>query len=119
MAHNAKGEFDVEARLRKARKWPGLEGMDLAKEVSCRQMFRWSQGLWRLGQGYEGSPSRLREGLGEGPPVVANDYGSQRTIFSNMATHGETVTVLRATHGRHSGWEQVWTSGLCPGGPTT
>ncbi|HEY9554095.1 glutamine-hydrolyzing carbamoyl-phosphate synthase small subunit [Allosphingosinicella sp.] len=97
IAHNAKGEFDVEALLRKARKWPGLEGMDLAKEVSCRQMFRWSQGLWRLGQGYEGSPSRLREGLGEGPHVVAIDYGSKRNIFRNLADAGARVTVLPAT----------------------
>src|SRR3546814_6410930 len=71
IAHNAKGEFDVEALLRKARTWPGLEGMDLAKEVSCRQMIRWSQGLWRQGQGYDGFPSRMREGLGEGPNVAS------------------------------------------------
>src|SRR3546814_4327543 len=71
--------------------------MDLAKEVSCRQMFRWSQGLWRLGQGYEGSPSRLREGLGEGPHVVAIDYGSKRNIFRNLADAGARVTVLPAT----------------------
>src|SRR3546814_28560 len=91
---NAKGELEVEALRGKARKGPGLEGRDLAKEVSCRQMLRWSQGLWRLGQGYEGSPSRLREGLGEGPHVVAIDYGSKRNIFRNLADAGARVTVL-------------------------
>src|SRR3546814_17740841 len=96
IAHNAKGEFDVEALLRKARKWPGLEGMDLAKEVSFRQMFRWSQGLWRLGQGYVGSPSRLREGLGAGLHVVAFDHGSKRNIFPHLADSCPRVTVLTA-----------------------
>jgi carbamoyl-phosphate synthase small subunit len=56
IAHRADGAFDLDALLEKARAWPGLEGMDLAKEVSCRQMYRWSGGLWRLGRGYEETP---------------------------------------------------------------
>src|SRR3954465_7532953 len=39
IAHNANGKFDVEALFEMARAWPGLEGMDLAGEVSCRQMY--------------------------------------------------------------------------------
>ena len=57
IAYSETGAFDIPALLEKARAWPGLEGMDLAKEVSCRQMYRWSGGLWRLGQGYEELPS--------------------------------------------------------------
>ena len=52
IAYREDGKFDVEALLAKARAWPGLEGMDLAKEVSCRQMYRWSGGRWALGAGY-------------------------------------------------------------------
>ena len=52
IAYREDGQFDVEALLEKARAWPGLEGMDLAKEVSCRQMYRWSGGRWTLGEGY-------------------------------------------------------------------
>jgi carbamoyl-phosphate synthase small subunit len=91
IAHNAKGKFDVAALLEKARAWPGLEGMDLAKEVSCRQMFRWSGGRWALGTGYgehEEDESR--------PHVVAIDYGSKRNIFRNLADAGARVTVLPA-----------------------
>jgi carbamoyl-phosphate synthase small subunit len=67
IAHSADGKFDLDDLLAQARAWPGLEGMDLAKEVSCKQMFRWSGGLWRLGQGYRDSPSPLGgEGRGEG-----------------------------------------------------
>src|SRR3954470_19044635 len=54
IACREEGKFDVEALLARARAWPGLEGMDLAKEVSCRQMHRWSGGLWGLGRGGEG-----------------------------------------------------------------
>jgi carbamoyl-phosphate synthase small subunit len=92
IAHHAGGEFDIPALLAKARAWPGLEGMDLAKAVSCRQMFRWSGGLWKLGEGYaEGQGNEGR------PHVVAIDYGSKRNIFRNLADAGARVTVLPAT----------------------
>jgi carbamoyl-phosphate synthase small subunit len=91
IAHDAKGKFDIDALLKQARAWPGLEGMDLAKDVSCRQMFRWSGGRWALGTGYgehEEDESR--------PHVVAIDYGSKRNIFRNLADAGARVTVLPA-----------------------
>jgi len=92
IAHRADGKFDVDALLARARAWPGLEGMDLAKEVSCRQMFRWSGGGWKLGAGYsEGTEDEGR------PHVVAIDYGSKRNIFRNLAGAGARVTVLPAT----------------------
>jgi carbamoyl-phosphate synthase small subunit len=92
IAHNAKGEFDLDALLEKARTWPGLEGMDLAKDVSCAQMYRWSGGGWKRGQGYEERAED--ESL---PHVVAIDYGSKRNIFRNLADAGARVTVLPAT----------------------
>ena len=92
IAHNAKGAFDIDALLAQARAWPGLEGMDLAKEVSCRQMFRWSGGRWKLGTGYVEQPDD--DAL---PHVVALDYGSKRNIFRNLADAGARVTVLPAT----------------------
>jgi carbamoyl-phosphate synthase small subunit len=92
IAYSEKGEFDIPALVEKARAWPGLEGMDLAKQVSCKQMFRWSGGGWKLGQGYsEGSADETR------PHVVAIDYGSKRNIFRNLAEAGARVTVLPAT----------------------
>ena len=98
IAHHESGRFDLDALLARAQAWPGLEGMDLAKEVSCRQMYRWSGGRWRLGQGYG-------EGKHDGalPHVVAIDYGSKRNIFRNLADAGARVTVLPAT----SSFEEV------------
>jgi len=72
IAHRADGKFDVEALVEQARAWPGLEGMDLAKEVSCRQMYRWSGGLWRLGRGYEETPLPLAGGGGGGAVGESN-----------------------------------------------
>ena len=91
IAHSVQGRFDVEALLAQAREWPGLEGMDLAKEVSCRQMYCWAGGRWRLGQGYaEHDEDDSR------PHVAAIDYGSKRNIFRNLADAGARVTVLPA-----------------------
>jgi carbamoyl-phosphate synthase small subunit len=92
IAYNAKGEFDIPALLDKARAWPGLEGMDLAKQVTTRQTYRWSGGRWHLGSGYgESSGDENR------PHVVALDFGSKRNIFRNLDDAGARVTVLPAT----------------------
>jgi carbamoyl-phosphate synthase small subunit len=92
IAHSSAGLFDIETLLQEARAWPGLEGMDLAKEVSCRQMFRWSGGGWKRGEGYAERPEDESR-----PHVVAIDYGSKRNIFRNLADAGARVTVLPAT----------------------
>jgi carbamoyl-phosphate synthase small subunit len=92
IAHDAGGVFDIDALLEQARAWPGLEGMDLAREVSCQQTFRWSGGGWSRGEGYaEHAEDESR------PYVVAIDYGSKRNIFRNLADAGARVTVLPAT----------------------
>ncbi|HEV2080449.1 MAG TPA: glutamine-hydrolyzing carbamoyl-phosphate synthase small subunit [Allosphingosinicella sp.] len=92
IAHSATGVFDVEELVRKAREWPGLEGMDLAKQVSCRQMHRWNDGGWDRKVGY-----RKYEEDESLPHVVAIDYGSKRNIFRNLADAGARVTVVPAT----------------------
>jgi carbamoyl-phosphate synthase small subunit len=91
IAHNAKGEFDLEALQLKAAEWPGLEGMDLAKEVSREQVEAWSGGKWRWGQGYDLGPQH--DGR---PHVVAVDYGNKHNIFRNLVEAGARVTVVPA-----------------------
>ena len=114
IAHNAKGEFDLDALQQQAREWPGLEGMDLAKEVTTRQTFKWDEGLWKLGEGYERASTSLStngEGADEAPfalsevegrsdnrpHVVAIDYGLKRNILRNLVAAGARVTVVPAT----------------------
>jgi carbamoyl-phosphate synthase small subunit len=93
IAHNAAGQFDVPALLAKARAWPGLEGMDLAKDVSCESHHLWQGGVWKLGFGYEHG----HEIADDWPHIVAIDYGSKHNIFRNLVKAGAKVTVLPAT----------------------
>ncbi len=126
IAHRADGQFDLGALQKMAAEWPGLEGMDLAREVSRLQVERWTGGKWAWGQGYEIESSLPgREGMRVGaerssasdiepsaalptpspslaregdirPHVVAVDYGSKRNIFRNLVEAGARVTVVPA-----------------------
>ncbi len=92
IAHNAKGQFDVAALIAKAKAWPGLEGMDLAIEVTTRQTYGWSDGNWALGAGYAANAAKA-----DAPHVVAVDYGIKRAILRNLVSAGARVTVVPAT----------------------
>ena len=92
IAHAADGVFDLPALLARAQGWPGLEGMDLAKEVSATQSYTWDDGLWTLGQGYAAHAANP-----DGPHVVAIDYGIKRNILRNLIAAGARVTVVPAT----------------------
>ena len=104
-AHSSAGEFDVDGLAKAAAEWPGLEGMDLAKEVSRAQLEAWSGGKWELGIGYAhpqplpqagGEEARRAGGVGTRPHVVAIDYGAKRNIFRNLVAAGAKVTILPA-----------------------
>ncbi len=90
LAHDAQGKFDIEALIAAARGFPGLEGLDLAKEVTCAQSYRWDQMRWAWPEGYT-----RRERPGH--RVVAVDYGAKRNILRSLASAGCDVTVLPAT----------------------
>ena len=90
IAHDPAGKFDIPALLKRARDWPGLEGMDLAKIVSRKHREDWEGGIWTLGQGYARSPHDAR------PHVVAIDYGAKDNIFRNLVKAGARVTVVPA-----------------------
>ena len=92
IAHDPDGKFDIPALIEQAKAWPGLEGMDLAKDVSALQSYTWEDGLWTLGQGYATHAANP-----EGPHVVAIDYGLKRNILRNLVAAGARVTVVPAT----------------------
>ncbi len=83
------GEVDVEAALAAAREFPGLVGMDLAKVVSCKQAYDWSEGGWSLESGY----GRLEDSRFH---VVAYDYGVKRNILRKLTQRACKVTVVPA-----------------------
>jgi carbamoyl-phosphate synthase small subunit len=84
------GRFDLDALRAQAAAWPGLEGMDLAKEVTCRQTYTWDETAWAwpVGFGRQTAPAHH---------VVAVDYGAKRNILRCLASAGCRVTVVPAT----------------------
>ncbi len=89
IVHAPDGKIDVAAMVAKAKAWPGLEGMDLAKDVSTRQTYQWNETPWALGQGYGTMGAEKFR-------VVAIDYGAKRNILRNLAAAGCAVTVVPA-----------------------
>ncbi len=90
IAHDPEGRFDIPTLLQRARDWPGLEGMDLARMVSREKQEGWEGGVWTLGKGYARSPRDTR------PHVVAMDFGAKDNIFRNLVKAGASVTVVPA-----------------------
>ena len=90
IAHDSEGRFDVEALVAQARAFRGLEGADLARDVTCAQTYRWDEMRWAWPEGY------LRREK-PGRRVVAVDYGAKRNILRSLASSGCDVTVLPAT----------------------
>ena len=89
IAHNARGKFDIAKLQKKAAAWGGLEGLDLAKDVSLTQRMDWDQKLWNWQDGYENATGGKR--------VVAIDYGLKRNILRCLTSAGCDVTVVPAT----------------------
>jgi carbamoyl-phosphate synthase small subunit len=89
IAHSASGNFDVPAMLARAKAWAGLEGMDLAKDVTTLQTYGWDQGLWKLGAGYAAPAKGSKK-------VVAIDYGIKHNILRNLVDVGCDVTIVPA-----------------------
>ncbi len=114
--------FAFDHMLEQAREWPGLEGLDLAKEVTTLQTYGWNDGLWGLSKSaflseVEGldraqprsstsnqtsfgsaqlSPSTSLRNAGKWK-VVAIDYGIKQNILRNLVDVGCDVTVVPAT----------------------
>src|SRR5258706_552452 len=74
VAHNAKGKFDVKKLLAMAKAWGGLEGLDLAKDVSLTQRMEWDEKVWDWTTGYTNAEGGKYK-------VVAIDYGLKRNIL--------------------------------------
>ncbi|EPX87610.1 carbamoyl-phosphate synthase small subunit [Rubellimicrobium thermophilum DSM 16684] len=90
LAHDPEGRFDIERLVSEARAFRGLVGLDLAREVSCTQSYRWDETKWAWpgGFGRQQAP-RFR--------VVALDYGAKRNILRSLAAVGAEVVVMPAT----------------------
>jgi carbamoyl-phosphate synthase small subunit len=90
IAHSPDGYFHEPSIMAELKAFPGLEGLDLAKEVTTAQTYKWDQTGWQWDKGY----GRL-----DNPEfhVVAVDYGAKRNILRCLADQGARVTVVPAT----------------------
>ncbi len=90
IAHSPDGYFHEPSILAELKAFPGLEGLDLAKEVTAAQTYKWDQTPWSRTEGY---------GTLDNPEfhIVAVDYGAKRNILRQLAGQGARVTVVPAT----------------------
>ena len=91
IAHDPAGKFDLAKLKAEAAKWPGLEGLDLAKEVTCGQSYAWDEKAWAWDQ-----KTYARQSAPDFH-VVAIDYGVKLNILRCLASAGCRVTVVPAT----------------------
>jgi carbamoyl-phosphate synthase small subunit len=85
----AAGDVDIDAALKKAKAFPGLGGMDLAKVVTTKNAYEWTEGCWELSKGYRRVENPKHH-------VVAYDYGIKRNILRMLADRSSRVTVVPA-----------------------
>ena len=88
LAYPEDGRFDIPALTAQAQAWSGLEGLDLAKEVSCTQSYEWTGGTWSWDHGFAAPDATFN--------VVAVDFGAKRNILRSLASVGCKVTVVPA-----------------------
>lgn len=85
---------DPDKALELARGFPGLKGMDLAKEVTTQSPYEWAQGTWSLEEGHPEAPHPIEEKLPY--HVVAYDYGIKRNILRMLVDRACRITVVPA-----------------------
>ena len=90
VAHAPDGDFHEPSIVAELKNFPGLEGLDLAREVTTAQTYKWDQTRWEWNKGY---------GTEENPQfhIVAIDYGAKRNILRQLADQGARITVVPAT----------------------
>ncbi|MBS4051927.1 MAG: glutamine-hydrolyzing carbamoyl-phosphate synthase small subunit [Methylomonas sp.] len=81
---------DVAAARQAIEGFSGLQGMDLAKEVTTQQVYEWTENVWKLGEGHDQASNPTMH-------VVAYDFGVKRNILRLLVNRGCRVTVVPAT----------------------
>ena len=83
------GEIDEQKAVEAAKQFPGLKGMDLAKQVTTTEAYQWQQKSWQLGHAYEQQTDFKFK-------VVAYDYGVKQNILRMLVDRGCDLTVVPA-----------------------
>jgi carbamoyl-phosphate synthase small subunit len=90
VANAGSGQLDHAALLKQAKSFSGLEGLDLAKEVTSRQTYKWKEMPWAWNEGYGKEAETSWR-------ATVIDYGVKRNILRLLAGRGADITVVPAT----------------------
>jgi carbamoyl-phosphate synthase small subunit len=88
ISNNIKGNFNIKKLLNNSTKWPGLNGLDLAQEVTTKKIYKW-KGLktWKKGKGFEKNKKKFLK-------VVAIDYGIKKNILRYFSNYDCEIVVV-------------------------
>ena len=88
ISNNKKGNFNIKKLLNNSTKWPGLNGLDLAQEVTTKKIYKW-KGLktWKKGKGFEKNKKKFLK-------VVAIDYGIKKNILRYFSNYDCEIVVV-------------------------
>ncbi len=85
---NKKGKFNIKKLLNQSIKWHGLNGLDLAKNVSTRSKYKWNNlKTWKKNIGFEKNKKNIFN-------IVAIDYGIKKNILRYFSNHNCRITVV-------------------------
>lgn len=85
------GEIDEHVAIDTAQNFPGLKGMDLAKDVTTTKAYKWNEGCWSIGEGYQVNQSSKKFS------ILAYDFGVKRNILRILHDYGCEIEVIPAT----------------------
>ena len=88
ISNNKKGNFNIKKLINISTKWPGLNGLDLAKEVSTKKTYTW-KGLktWEKGKGFKKNKKKSLR-------IIAIDYGIKKNILRYFSNYNCEVKVV-------------------------
>ena len=88
ISNNKKGNFNIKKLLNNSIKWPGLNGLDLAQEVTTKKIYKW-KGLktWKKGKGFEKNKKKSLK-------IVAIDYGIKKNILRYFSNYDCEIIVV-------------------------
>ena len=88
ISNNKKGKFNIKKLINNSIKWPGLDGLDLAKEVSTKKTYSWKGfKTWRKKTGYKKNNKKIFK-------IVAIDYGIKKNILRYFSDYNCEVKVV-------------------------
>jgi len=93
ISHQADQNFNLDQLLTNASDWEGIEGSDLAKQVSCKKSYSWNKTTWKLQKGFE---TQEETSIEQKFKVVVIDFGVKRNMLRHLANNGCKIIVVPA-----------------------